>query len=79
MNIQPPLEKVDRVFTKYTDFGSPGCAVAVIKDGQIICKQGYGLANLEHQVSFLPTSVFNIGSTAKQFTTFGIALLDSQG
>jgi CubicO group peptidase (beta-lactamase class C family) len=51
----------------------------VFRGGKIVYKQGYGLANLEHNIPILPNSVFNIGSTAKQFTAFGIAYLESQG
>jgi len=79
MNIQPTNDKVDAIFERYTVPGSPGCALAVIKDGQIVYQQGYGLANLEHNVLILPATAFNIGSMAKQFTAFAIALLEDEG
>ena len=50
-----------------------------MKDGEIIRKQGYGLANLELGVPNRPSTAFNIGSMAKQFTGFGIALLEEEG
>lgn len=70
---------VDRVFERYRQPGSPGCAVAVMKDGAILFKQGYGLANIELRVPNEPSTVFNIGSMAKQFTAFAIALLEAEG
>jgi CubicO group peptidase (beta-lactamase class C family) len=79
MNVQPTDERIDSLFARYTEPGSPGCALAVMKDGQIIYKQGYGLCNLEHNVPILPSTVFNVGSTAKQFTAFAIALLEAEG
>ncbi|MGD9146306.1 MAG: serine hydrolase domain-containing protein [Anaerolineae bacterium] len=79
MNIQPTNDKVDAIFERYTKPGSPGCALAVMVDGRIVYKQGYGLANLEHNVPILPSTVFNIGSMAKQFTAFAIALLKDEG
>jgi len=79
MNMQHLNDRIDQLFAQYNEPGSPGCALGVFRDGAIIYEGGYGLADLEHQVSFLPTSVFNIGSTAKQFTAFGIALLENQG
>jgi CubicO group peptidase (beta-lactamase class C family) len=79
MNVQPTNDLVDRIFERYTAPGSPGCAVAVVRDGEITYKQGYGLANLELKVPILPSTVFNIGSTAKQFTAFAIALLEDEG
>lgn len=71
--------KVDTIFERYTRPGSPGCALAVIQGGEIVYKRGYGLANLEHNVPILPSTVFNIGSMAKQFTGFAIALLENEG
>lgn len=79
MNVKPTNEKIDQIFSKYVGAASPGCAVGVMKDGQVIYKQGYGLANLEFEVPFLPSTVFNIASTAKQFTGFAIAMLADQG
>jgi CubicO group peptidase (beta-lactamase class C family) len=79
MNVQPTHDKVDKLFERYTAPGSPGCALAVMQDGAILYKQGYGLANLEQEVPNLPTTVFNIGSMAKQFTACAIALLEDEG
>ena len=79
MNVQPTNDKVDHIFERYTKPGSPGCAVAVIKEEAIQYQQGYGLANLENEVPITPATVFNIGSMAKQFTAFAIALLEAEG
>jgi CubicO group peptidase (beta-lactamase class C family) len=79
MNVQPTNPRVDPLFEHYTKPGSPGCAVAVMKDGQIVYKQGYGLTNVELGVPNKPSTVFNIGSMAKQFTAFTIALLADEG
>ena len=35
-------EKVDELFAQWDTDDSPGCALAVIRDGQIIYKKGYG-------------------------------------
>ncbi len=70
---------VDKVFERYTEPGSAGCAVAVMQGGEIIYKQAYGLANLELGMPNLPSTVFNIGSMAKQFTAFAIMLLGTEG
>src|SRR5512136_1354006 len=79
MNVQPTNDKVDGIFEYYTLPGLPGCALVVMKDGAIVYQQGYGLANLEHSVPITPATVFNIGSMAKQFTAFAIALLEGEG
>jgi len=41
----PPNVKaeVDKVFEKWEKSDSPGCALGVYRDGQIIYKHGYGI------------------------------------
>src|ERR1700681_740070 len=70
---------VDEVFGDLANAGSPGCALGVYRDGKIIYAKGYGLANIEENVSITPQSVFDIGSTSKQFTAASILLLEKQG
>jgi CubicO group peptidase (beta-lactamase class C family) len=70
---------VDEVFTDLAKPGSPGCALGVYRDGKIIYAKGYGLANLEENIPITPASVFDIGSTSKQFTAASILLLEKQG
>jgi CubicO group peptidase (beta-lactamase class C family) len=70
---------VDEVFSDLTKSGSPGCALAVYREGKIIYSKGYGLANVEDNVPITPQSVFDIGSTSKQFTAASILLLEKQG
>jgi CubicO group peptidase (beta-lactamase class C family) len=70
---------VDEVFADLAKPGSPGCALGVYRDGKIIYAKGYGLANLEENIPITPASVFDIGSTSKQFTATSILLLEKQG
>lgn len=70
---------VDAIFAQFTSAGSPGCALGVYRDGKMLYAKGYGLANLESQVPITPASVFDIGSTSKQFTAGSILLLEKQG
>src|SRR5229473_111794 len=70
---------VDEIFVDLTKEGSPGCALGVYRDGKIIYAKGYGLANIEENVPINPQSVFDIGSTSKQFTAASILLLEKQG
>jgi len=59
--------------------GSPGLALALIRDGNLIFKQAWGLANLEYDIPITPATVFQAASVSKQFTAFAIALLVQQG
>jgi len=72
---QELTEKVDRVFAEWNTTSSPGCALAVVKDGHIVYEHGYGMANLELDIAITPQSVFDIGSVSKQITAMAILLL----
>jgi len=72
-------DRVDALFAKWDKPDSPGCMLAVIKDGEFIYQRGYGMADLERSVPITPDSIFDIGSTGKQFTATVIAILANQG
>ena len=67
--------KVDQIFAEWNTTSSPGCALAVVKDGHIVYEHGYGMANLELGIAISPQSVFDIGSVSKQITAMAILLL----
>jgi CubicO group peptidase (beta-lactamase class C family) len=71
-------KKVDAVFAKWDTTMSPGCAVAIIRDGKVIYKRGYGMANLDHDVPIRTDSVFHVASMSKQFTAAAIILLEQE-
>jgi len=71
-------KKIDELFKKWDKSDSPGCALGIIRDGKIIYKKGYGMADLEHDVPITPKTTFNIGSITKQFTAMCILLLVEQ-
>jgi CubicO group peptidase (beta-lactamase class C family) len=70
---------VDELFAKWNKPDSPGCAVAVIREGKVIYERGYGCANLEYGTPITPSSVFYIASVSKQFTAMSVLLLAQQG
>ena len=70
--------RVDKIFEQYDKPTSPGCALAVIKDGQIVYKRGYGMADLDHDIPIKPDTVFHVASVSKQFTAMAILLLAKQ-
>ncbi|NPE30100.1 beta-lactamase family protein [Methanococcoides sp. SA1] len=72
-------EKVDQLFKPWDDINSPGAAVAIIKDGKVIYKKGFGAANLEYDIPITSESTFNLCSVSKQFTAFAVAYLADQG
>ena len=74
-----PEIQVDQLFAGWNNSEIPGASIAIIKDGEIIYKKAYGLANLEYHISNSPATVFQIASVSKQVTAFAILLLESQG
>jgi CubicO group peptidase (beta-lactamase class C family) len=71
--------KVDRLFAPWDKPDTPGAALMVFKDGAVIYKRGYGLANLEYNIPITPATVFHVASVSKQFTAFAITMLAKQG
>ena len=57
----------------------PGLALAVVRDGAVVKMQGYGRANLEHDVPATPDTVFELASVTKQFTATAIMVLVEDG
>lgn len=70
---------VDEIFSRWNSTTSPGCAVGVYLNDELTFARGYGMANLELQVPITPATVFDIGSTSKQFTAAAIVLLAQEG
>ncbi len=70
--------KIDSIFKFYTPT-SPGCAVAVTKNGAVVFQKGYGMANLEYAIPVTPNTIFHIASESKQYTAFCILLLEKEG
>lgn len=78
-NADERTKEVDKLFSPWDKTTSPGAALAIIKDGQIIYKRGYGMAKLEDELVMTPSKVFDIGSVSKQFTAACIAMLALEG
>lgn len=57
----------------------PGVSVAVVKDGVLVKAEGYGFANLEHQIPAKTDTVYKIGSVSKQFIAAGVMVLVQDG
>ena len=71
--------EIDAIFADWSDWDSPGAAVAVIEHGEVIYKRGYGSAQLEYGVPITPATPFHVASVSKQFTCMAIALLALDG
>jgi CubicO group peptidase (beta-lactamase class C family) len=74
-----PAERIDRLMAPWADADSPGAAIAVVRDGAVVFKRGYGSAQLEYGIPITPATVFHVASVSKQFTAFAVVLLARQG
>jgi CubicO group peptidase (beta-lactamase class C family) len=72
-------EAIDAVFSPTIEGRSPGCALGVYREGEMVYARGYGFADLEHDVPITETTVFDLGSVSKQFTAAAIVLLVEDG
>ncbi|MBS1978600.1 MAG: beta-lactamase family protein [Bacteroidetes bacterium] len=71
--------KIDSLFHEWDNRTSPGAAVAVVKDGIVVFKKGYGMSNLEYDTPITPSSIFHIASESKQYVAYCIVLLAREG
>jgi CubicO group peptidase (beta-lactamase class C family) len=71
--------RVTQLFSAWDRKDSPGATVAVVQNGKIIYKNGFGSANLEYGIPNTPSTVYHIASVSKQFTCFAIAQLADEG
>lgn len=72
-------DSIDAIFSDYDEPGRPGCALGVVDNGEFIYRNGYGSANLEHDIPITTESRFMIASISKQFAAAAMVLLDHQG
>jgi CubicO group peptidase (beta-lactamase class C family) len=78
VSAQDKTAEVDKIFSFATP-ETPGCAVGVSRQGKVIVNRAYGLANVETRVPLSQRSLFDIGSTQKQFTAAAVLLLVQDG
>lgn len=74
------VDKLDAYFTKaQKDWGIPGMAVGVIKDGEIVLAKGYGVLEDGKETPVDGNSLFAIASNTKAFISASLAILVDEG
>ena len=71
--------RVDALFARWDSTTTPGCAVGVSRAGEAVLARAYGMADLEHDISNTPATIFEAGSVSKQVTAAAIVLLALDG
>jgi CubicO group peptidase (beta-lactamase class C family) len=67
------------LINEFVPADGPGLAVQIMRGDNLLYVKGFGKANVEHDIPFTPSTVSDLGSVAKQFTAFAIALLADEG
>lgn len=75
-----PIQEVDSyVENALQNWGVPGAAVAVLKDGELILSKGYGIKEVGKDDPINENTLFSIGSCTKAFTAAAIGILVDDG
>lgn len=69
----------DKILSEQFRPAEPGATVLVSRNGQVIYKKAFGMANLELNVPMQVDNVFWVASIGKQFTAVAILQLMEQG
>lgn len=72
-------DRLDALFARWAKPDTPGCQVAVSRNGTAIARRVYGMADLEKQVPATLDSLYEAGSDSKQFTAAAVLMLARAG
>ena len=59
--------------------GSPGASIGVVRGGEIVYEQAYGIGRIDPQTPARPEMRYAIGSVSKQFTATAVLMLQEDG
>jgi CubicO group peptidase (beta-lactamase class C family) len=76
---EPTPAKVDALFAQWNNADSPGCGVAVSRNGTLLYEHGYGMARIESGVPITTDTILGAASISKQFTAMSVLLLAKRG
>ncbi len=68
---------IDEIFKPYIN--APGCAVAVVKEDQVLYQKTFGKSNLAYDIPVDQTTVFELGAMTMHFTASCILALEDKG
>ncbi len=72
-------QAADRIAGKAAGPDTPGFALLLAKDGEVLLRKGYGMADLERGRPVTPEDNFVIASNTKQFTCMAVLMLRDRG
>ncbi|OGD17422.1 MAG: hypothetical protein A2V76_08050 [Candidatus Aminicenantes bacterium RBG_16_63_14] len=79
-SLTAPVSDVrERIVRLIEEKKAPSLSLAVVRNGEIIWEEAFGLANLEKKLKATPETVFPIASATKPFTATALMILVERG
>ena len=69
----------DFVLEAMKDWDVPGAAVVIVKEGEVIFQEGFGVRDIENKLPVTENTLFGIGSSTKAFTAALLLTLVEEG
>jgi len=69
----------DRVIRAIEEKQVPSVSLAVVRNGEIIWEEAFGLADLENEIKATPETIYPIASATKPFTATALMILIERG
>jgi len=73
------ISDLDQYFQSLYPATEPGATIAITRDGEVIYRKAFGMADLENDLANQPEMVFRLGSITKQFSAVAIMMLEQEG
>lgn len=73
------MDPIDSLFAAFENPGMPGASVVVIRDGKVIVRRSYGLADADSGTPITPATNFRLASLSKAFTAAAVLLHVADG
>ncbi|HEV2146038.1 MAG TPA: serine hydrolase [Longimicrobiaceae bacterium] len=77
--VAPPPGLDQEVARALREFSVPGLAIGIVKDGEVVLLEGYGVRRMGDTASVTPRTLFQIASNTKAFTSAALAMLVDSG
>ena len=79
-NVARMKEFVERYVPEFMREGKiPGFSIAVVKEGEVVYTEGYGVRDLSRSIPSTPDTLYGIGSCTKSFVALAIMQLAEKG
>ena len=74
------IEKIRKMINEeLANWDLPSIGVGIVKDGEVVLAEGFGMANIEKNLASNPDALYQIGSCSKAFTAAACAKLVDMG